>query len=841
MSTSVGTAQLDLGINYRQFNRQLDGISNNAQRRVGGAFKKLGVIIAAAFATKKIFDFGASFVRLGSDLEEVQNVVDVTFGNMSSAVDDFAKTSIRQFGMSQLAAKKFSSTMGAMLKSSGMAGKEVLDMSLGVTGLTADMASFYNLEHEQMFQKIRAGISGETEPLKQLGINMSVANLEAYALSQGITKSFKAMGQAEQVLLRYNYLMSVTGDAQGDFARTSGGWANQTRILNEQWKQVKSTLGQGFINLLLPLVKGLNTFMERLQLAAEYFKEFTRVITGKSKDTEKSASGVVNSAGGMVSSMEDVNEASKEVGKGSLAGFDQLNVIGSETADTIGDIADAMGGEIGPDFGEADKPQVDIGIDTSGMENFVEKLKIIRVVGMEVAEYFKTNFGPMFENMFIGIVDSANKTWPILRDSFIPIGEWFRDNGPTYFQDMSDSIVSILGELGTSIKLIYDDIILGILAPAWNLASTIVVDTLNMILGFWSDHGKKLVDSFVLFIQRITELLMILWTVIIQPIWEKIIDVVTRLWEKHLKGLVSELISFVGELATVLMDVINKFILPMVSAFVDMFGPAITKVINVVLDILGYAIGIIADIITGIIRILRGILEFLVGVFTGDWDKAWAGITKIFDGVKLIFAGIVKGLIDIFKSIIAYLKGDFGINWDGFWIGLKELTRLAWEGIKSVIKVVIDWIMDKVDAIMKRIDQMKQAVKDVVGFGANVSGTIKSAATSVGSGIKSVWQAVTPFANGGLVSAPQLALVGDNKNARNDPEVISPLSKLNDMLGQSNQAVVEVLLMILGTLENQDLSLNIDGEKLARTMRDKLRNEDSRVGKSMVTVGGVRV
>jgi hypothetical protein len=113
-----------------------------------------------------------------------------------------------------------------MMKSSGMAGNEIVKMSTDLAGLAADMASFYNLDFETAFEKIRSGISGETEPLKQLGINMSVANLEAFALEKGITKAFNSMSQQEQIMLRYQYLMKATADAQGDSARTSDGFSS---------------------------------------------------------------------------------------------------------------------------------------------------------------------------------------------------------------------------------------------------------------------------------------------------------------------------------------------------------------------------------------------------------------------------------------------------------------------------------------------------------------------------------------------------------------------------------------------------------------------------------------
>ena len=181
-------------------------------------------------SVKAIVGFGKSCIDLGSDLTEVQNVVDVTFGTMNKQVDKFAKGAIKQFGLSETAAKRYTSTMGSMLKSMGLTTEQAYDMSTTMTGLTGDMASFYNLDAETAFEKIRSGISGETEPLKQLGINMSVANLEAYALAQGITTSYNSMTQAEQAMLRYNYLLDATADAQGDFARTSGGCGPTRRV-----------------------------------------------------------------------------------------------------------------------------------------------------------------------------------------------------------------------------------------------------------------------------------------------------------------------------------------------------------------------------------------------------------------------------------------------------------------------------------------------------------------------------------------------------------------------------------------------------------------------------------
>lgn len=211
-----------------------------------------------------LIEIGRQSIMLASDLQEVQNVVDTTFGQGADTINRWSQTALKSFGLSELQAKQFNGTMGALLKSSGISSDKLLDMSTALSGLSADFASFYNLDPAEAFDKIKSGISGETEPLKSLGINMSVANLEAYALTKGINKQWKEMSQAEQVQLRYNYLMEMSKDAQGDFAKTSKGFANQLRIAKETLKQVGATIASyllPFLNQILIKFNDLLAFI----------------------------------------------------------------------------------------------------------------------------------------------------------------------------------------------------------------------------------------------------------------------------------------------------------------------------------------------------------------------------------------------------------------------------------------------------------------------------------------------------------------------------------------------------------------------------------------------------
>lgn len=318
----------------------------------------LGALFKTAVGFKAIqgiIDFGRSAVNLGSQITEVENVVDVAFGSMSDKAYQFASTAKEQFGLSELAAKQYSGTMMAMMKSSGVAQDAASKMSISLAGLAGDIASFYNIDTDTAFQKIRAGISGEIEPLRQLGINLSVANMEAYALSRGITTSYNAMSQAEKVALRYNYLMSVTGDVQGDFARTSGTWANQVRLLTLNFQSLSAVIGQGLIAGILPAIQALNALMSKLMQAANVFRNFMYVLMGKKlKGSQSGVSDIVSNLGGIEtagddasSGLDDATSSAKKLKKAlSVLPFDQLNQL-TDNSDNSGTASKSLGSGLG--------------------------------------------------------------------------------------------------------------------------------------------------------------------------------------------------------------------------------------------------------------------------------------------------------------------------------------------------------------------------------------------------------------------------------------------------------------------------------------------------------------
>ena len=264
MQKNLGDACDDTGEKVSQFGDILK--ANLTAQAIEGAVR---ILERAASAMK---DYALAGIQLASDLVEKQNVVDVTFGNSANKVYEFADAAAEKFGITRIAAVQYAGTMGALFKSSGIT-EGIDEMSISMAGLAADMASFYNISADDAFNKLKSGISGESEPLKALGINMNVANLEAYALSQGIDKAWKSMSQAEQTTLRYQYILSQTADAQGDFSHTSDSVANQQKIMQMNLQSVQAEIGEKLLPVTQEVLGMVNDHMPEINEAANYLAD----------------------------------------------------------------------------------------------------------------------------------------------------------------------------------------------------------------------------------------------------------------------------------------------------------------------------------------------------------------------------------------------------------------------------------------------------------------------------------------------------------------------------------------------------------------------------------------
>jgi hypothetical protein len=422
---SAGQIGLDLVINQQQFNKQLGGIQNLA--------KKTGKMLAGAFAVKGLTSFAKDCIELGSNLTEVQNVVDVVFPTMNKKVNEFAQNAASTFGLSETMAKKFTGTFGAMANAFGFSEKESYKMSTALTGLAGDVASFYNISQDEAFTKLKSVFSGETETLKDLGIVMTQTALDQYALANGFGKTTSAMTEQEKVALRYAFVQQQLQNATGDFSRTSDQWANQIRILSLQFDSLKASIGQGLINLFLPIVKVINTVLGKLMTLANAFKSFTAMIMGKKTSgvsasldkTATSAGKVSNSLNNATSSANKLNKSTKKVGDtakktakkiSGLMGFDQINKL-TETKGSSGSKSSTPSSGTGSAGSGASGGNVDMGSLPKGEDEKATKLGKGYDNLRKAIDKLRVAFSA-FSNVAMGAFK-----W-IWKNMLVPLGKW---------------------------------------------------------------------------------------------------------------------------------------------------------------------------------------------------------------------------------------------------------------------------------------------------------------------------------------------------------------------------------------------------------------------------------
>jgi hypothetical protein len=257
----------------------LDLALSDAQKSLVAFSKKAADMgkTLSTYVTAPLLAAGAASIKMASDFNESLNKVDVSFKSASSSVTDFAKTSLKTYGIASGTALDMASNFGDMATSMGLGVGEAAKLSTSLVGLAGDMASFKNIRIDVAQTALNGIFTGETESLKRLGIVMTEANVKAYAFSQGITKQYDSMSQAEKVMLRYQYVMSVTKNAQGDFARTNENAANQMRMFGEGMKQLSAEIGQVMLPAVTSITRAANDMISGFSDADDSTK--TLIVT----------------------------------------------------------------------------------------------------------------------------------------------------------------------------------------------------------------------------------------------------------------------------------------------------------------------------------------------------------------------------------------------------------------------------------------------------------------------------------------------------------------------------------------------------------------------------------
>ena len=880
---------------------------------LGSVVKKVGLLIGGVFAAKKLVEFGKECLDLGSDLTEVQNVVDVTFTTLSDKVNDFAKAAMNSAGLSETMAKQYVGTFGAMAKSFGFTEQQAYDMSTQLTQLTGDVASFYNISQDLAYTKLKSVFTGETETLKDLGVVMTQTALDQYALANGYGKTTSKMTEQEKVALRLKFVTEQLSAASGDFARTSGSWANQVRIMQLQIQSLKATIGQGLINIFTPVIKVINTLLAKLATVANAFKSFTELITGNKSSGQTGASGAglagtdlaatedaydsaADGASNLADSTQDVTDSTNKSTsalkkqnkalKKNIAPFDELKVIGKEAADAVSGAtktpnADAGIGDIGSvDYGnladmskEADKATGAIGkligkikeLGNIFKGGFFEGLGDYKPMLNELISdlgNIKTYLTDIFTNVDVqkaaskfiqkliknlGKVSGAiTKVGLTLATALVGGLESYLsknvDRIKGFIIDMFDVAGDIADEIG-DISTVFADIfsvfggqttqniigsviqiISGTIMTALTLSGQMLRDSINLLL-------TPLQENAELIKQTIENTLQPIETVItaIADAWQIAMDELIAMYDAHIKPFFDSLANGLSEILTVFLNAYNEYIVPVLDKLANKVsevlagpvGEAIQNVISLIgkivdalkllwesvlvplieyiiknvvpqiadaLDVVGTVFlelfESVSEVIAGILKALGGVIDFIVGVFTGDWERAW-------NGVKDIFKGVFEALVGIAKVPI--------------------------NGVIGLINGMIRGIISGVNAAIGVLNRMKIKVPNwVPGIGGNTWGF--SIPTMTAPQIPYLAKGTVVPRNAGEFAA----ILGDNKR---ETEVVSPLSTMK-------QALLEALQESgnNGGGSPQYITLNIDGHEFIRWLREQNGQYRNRTG-----------
>lgn len=775
----------------------------SAFKSLSGTASQLGSLLSTVLGPVALIGLSKQCIELGSSVNEVQNVVDTAFGSMSSKMESFAKTSITQFGMSELSAKKTASTYMAMANGIGLAEDAASDMSIALTGLSGDVASFRNISQEDAASKLKGVFTGETEALKELGVVMTQTNLKQYAQTNGIKKNIAAMNQAELATLRYNFVVDALNQASGDFAKTQDSWANQTRILSTQLEQLGANLGVIITQVLLPAVTLLNKIVS-------FLVTITNSLASAGKTQAATNSAIASSSKDAAAGEEKLSKGIAAAGKAakkSMASFDELNVLQNNAARGGGGSGSGSGSgsEGGSSSGLNLAP-----IDFSGLTSQVDTLNTELTESETLVLAIATGFagwkvtgsivGGLVASLTVIAIDNLISDWDNLSKAFSGAwdviagfftGDWDRmiSGFNTAWEGfLSSSILNnnlgvlIMKCFGFDYEAVRKELLsyIGEGGSMWTLFSTAVDNFWSSIFGGEKKTvslkaekkvggGKKDVlgvgdalkheetyfekelrlrmealQGFLDFFNGIPTELQTAWETVSSWFETNVTDPITSHFE-DLQDATELIWGTIGDLINGEWTSVSETWGPVATWFDD---NVIKPVSEFFATLWGAAPGQATDAWEGIKKVFNSVGQFFSDTFGGAWED----ILEVFSDGGDIFTDIKDGIADAFKGIVNKLI-----------TGINTVVSKPFDGINSALRKVRN--------------------SEIPGLGIKPF-----------TGIGTVTVPKIPYlAQGAVLPAnkPFMAVVGDQKHGTN---VEAPLTTIQEAVANVMQGQTDAIL-----------------------------------------------
>ena len=808
--TAAGNVYINVKANTDPFQKSMKSLAGPAEKMAASIGKK----ISGALAVASIAKFGKECIDAGASLNAMGTIIDAALPNMTKQVDDFAEAAGSAFGLSETQAKGFVGKFASMAHAMGYTEKQAYDMSTSLAGLAGDIASYYHISQDEAFGKLGAVFTGETESLKSLGVVMTQNALQSFAMSQGIQKSWSEMSELEKTSLRYQFILQSLSLAQGDFAKYSNTWSGSLATIKLNWQNFMATVGQGLINILLPLIQVIAKLSAVLTWLGNKFLWLTRLITGKDAEVGTSLNNTFGSGtqdmfndtgvslGNVGSGLKGVGGNAKKAKKEiqalqrEMMGFDKITKLTGKADTSTGTTGASGAGGGGGGVGGVG----DLG-DLESLNDLIDGLAIPQ----ETTDSW----------------DGWKKVVADALDLILSAGKLVIDDVLSPLIGLATKHIAPLAIdlIGTALKNIVD-LVTGF--PKWlldlfsNGDKTVTIDVDDKFSDKWKEIQKlsdTAVDVGINLTKGFTDNTVADW-------------LVNKGFMGSPKAFVGLDRGFVGTVADWLEN--NNYI------------GTVTLSVSLKSTFSNGAITVVDWIIKS--ALLGGSVPLgieLVSNF-GKSVAVWISNNKLIGGITNGFGKLVNGVINFGVSISS-------LSWNSIkskWAKLKKKFRIS-----TKVKIQLpSWARELKGKWNNLLGKFKgKDVKMGLTFtaaAANLKAWINSnvigPANSALHKIPILQNVSIPYlAQGGFVKAntPQLAMIGDNKHYG---EITAPEPKLQAMAdraaGAGNAEVIALLKQLISVVQNKDTDVYLDGEKIKNNTVSRINRHTKRTGQLEIII-----
>lgn len=853
LKQELGKASANLSNHFKKVSTSANQAHTGINRLTGSSNKLKSVF--SILTGYKIGSFLATGTQEAIHFTEVLNMYTVAMGESNEVADKFVDTIQEMYGLDPTNIMRYTSMFYQLASAVETPTEAAEKMSMGLTKMTVDIASLFDMPINTVMENLSSGMQGMTRAVRKYGMDLRITTLQQTALSLGISRQVENMSEADRQGLRYITMMRQASIATGDFGKTIESPANQLRILREQVSQLARAIGNFFIPVLQVVLPYLNGFIMAIRTIINFLGSMIGITTtafGGATDAAKKlgdqASGAAGGIGGIGDSAKDAAKKMKQL----TAPFDELNILSEDTSDSLSGLGGASGG-IGGEFMDPAIMQAIADMETQ-FENIEMKANKVRdsildFLGFKyegdqlvwVAEDFQKNLvdkfpqwkktiNATFENWdeIVASVKRLGKVlWQTFKNILNPIQKLIVDtftsiDWDSIFADFITQLPDrlnalsdwILANQGLIQGFTYTVAAVALAFKGWTVLQTYIplltqigaavktfVGFLNPVSATLMAVGAALIyaynkfdtvkeavgdlkEAFATMVGAVGGLMTTLWEATLKPILENMAMQFGGLWDTCISPLIESFALLALAVVEAVVSIITV-ITNLLTLVTTKLGPQFATAFNLVLDVVTTVIGALATILDGFMEVLAGLITFITGVFTGDWEKAW-------EGIKLTFQGVVDGI--------------------------KGIMRLGVNVIVDLVNGFVSVVYDGLVSLIKRINKIASKAAEFVGIDIAIPIPDRPAK-------------FPHFAKGGVVTGPTVGLIGEGKY----DEAVIPLGdspQMNEMI----QKIVDALHDSPDGAGGGDAVFNItvelDGDVIYKKMKriEQSKGRDFKMG-----------